>query len=98
DFHVTGVQTCALPICDVDFHIRKEFAGDTLRSRIQFYSYSANPNMWGQSISIWGEAGHPVEAGLMVTSTGNVTLAETPFYSTAKLGRASCRDRGEIAV
>ncbi len=68
---------------DVDFHIRKEFAGDTLRSRIQFYSYSANPNMWGQSISIWGEAGHPVEAGLMVTSTGNVTLAETPFYSTA---------------
>ncbi|MEZ4790996.1 MAG: S8 family peptidase [Flavobacteriales bacterium] len=68
---------------DVDFHIRKEFTGDTLRSRIQFYSYSANPNMWGQSISIWGEAGHPVDAGLMVTSTGNVTLAETPFYSTA---------------
>lgn len=68
---------------DVDFHIRKEFNGDTLRSRIQYYAYSANPNMWGQSISIWGEAGHPVQAGLMVTTMGNAILAETPFYSTA---------------
>ncbi|MCC6542253.1 MAG: S8 family peptidase [Flavobacteriales bacterium] len=68
---------------DVNFHIRKDFTGDTLRSRIQFYDYSANPNMWGQSISMWGEGAHPFSAGLMVTSNGNTILAETPCYSTS---------------
>lgn len=68
---------------DVQFHFKRAFAGDTLRSRIQFYSYSANPNMWGQSISLWGEAGQPFSAGFMVTSNTNQVLAETPWYGTA---------------
>lgn len=68
---------------DINFHIRKDFTGDTLRSRVQFYSYSAHPKMWGQSLSMWGEAGHPFSAGIMVTNTSNTTLAETPWYNTA---------------
>lgn len=68
---------------DVNFHIRKDFTGDTLRSRVQFYSYSAHPKMWGQSLSMWGQAGHPFSAGIMVTNTSNTTLAETPWYNTA---------------
>lgn len=68
---------------DVNFHIRKEFTVDTLRSRIQFYSYSANPNMWGQSISMWGEASHSFSAGLIVTNNSNMVQVETPWYGTA---------------
>lgn len=68
---------------DVNFHIKKTFAADTLRSRIAFYSYSANPNMWGQSISMWGEPGASFSAGFMITNTSNTTLQQTPMYHTA---------------
>lgn len=68
---------------DVNFHIRKDFEGDTLRSRIQFYSYADHPKMWGQSISIWGQAGNAFSAGLLVTNNANTVLVETPWYSTA---------------
>lgn len=68
---------------DVNFHIKKAFTGDTLRSRIQFYSYTANANMWGQSISMWGEPGQSFSAGFMVTNNSSVVLSQSPWYSTA---------------
>jgi subtilisin family serine protease len=68
---------------NVNFHLAKTFSDDQLKSRIEFYSYSANPNMWGQSIHAWGEVGHSFENGLIITNNSNVSLAETPFYSTA---------------
>ncbi len=68
---------------NVDFHIKKSFANDTLRSRIQFYPYSAHPRMWGQSISMWGEAGHSFSAGFMVTNTSHQVLQESPLYHSA---------------
>jgi len=67
---------------DVSFHIKKEFAADTLRSRIQFYPYSAHPKMWGQSLTMWGEPGQEFSAGFAVTNTLQ-TLQETPWYHTA---------------
>lgn len=68
---------------DIDFHIRKDFGGDVMRSRIQFYPYSAHEHMWGQSISMWGEEGHPFSAGVIVTDNFNVVQAETHWYNTA---------------
>jgi subtilisin family serine protease len=68
---------------NVNFHIRKDFASDTLHSRIQFYSYSANPNMWGQSISMWGQAGQSFSAGFDITNGSNQVLRSTPWYNTA---------------
>jgi minor extracellular serine protease Vpr len=41
---------------NVNFHLKHEFNDDTMATRIQFYSYASNPNMWGQSIHSWGEA------------------------------------------
>lgn len=67
----------------ISFHLRKEFAGDVLRSRVQFYPYDAHPNMWGQSIHLWGEPGNSFSAGFEVTSSGWTTLVETPWYHTA---------------
>ncbi len=68
---------------DVDFHIRKQFAGDTIRSRIQFYPYSAHPHMWGQSISMWGQPEKTFSAGFMIMDNQNNLLMETPWYNTA---------------
>lgn len=67
---------------NVNFHIKKTFNNDQLKSRIEFYDYAANPNMWGQSIHAWGEAGQSFENGLIITNSSNVALAETPYYST----------------
>jgi minor extracellular serine protease Vpr len=68
---------------DVNFHIRKAFASDTLRSRVQFYSYSAHEHMWGQSISMWGEPGEDFRAGFEITTNGGQVLQATPWYHTA---------------
>ncbi len=68
---------------DINFHIKRTFANDTIKSRIGFYSYSSNPNMWGQSITMWGEPGRSFSAGFIITSNANNTLQESPWYGTA---------------
>ena len=68
---------------DVYFHIKKEFTADTLRSRVQFYPYSAHPKMWGQSLTMWGGPGEVFSAGFAITNNVGQTLQETPWYSTA---------------
>ena len=68
----------------VNFHIRKQFNNDSIKSRIEFYSYASNPNMWGQSIHMWGEQGNEFEAGLKIyNATGSTMLVESPYFSTA---------------
>lgn len=67
---------------NVNFHIQKTFNNETIKSKIDFYSYSSNPNMWGQSIHSWGEPGHSFENGIIVSNSLNVPLVESPFYST----------------
>lgn len=67
----------------VNFHIKQEFENDTIISRVQFYPYSANPNMWGQSLTMWGEPGASFSAAFVVANSSNVVLQETPWYHTA---------------
>lgn len=67
---------------NVNFHLKKTFNADVLKSKIDFYSYASNPNMWGQSIHAWGEEGKSFSNGLIVTNSSNTILAESPFYST----------------
>lgn len=40
---------------DVNFHIKKEFNTDTIRTEIEFYPFNAHPKMYGQRVSIWGK-------------------------------------------
>lgn len=67
---------------NVNFHIKKTFSNNLLKSKIDFYSYSANANMWGQSIHAWGEVGESFENGIIVTNSSNAVLVESPFYNT----------------
>lgn len=71
---------------NVNLHIKKVFVGDQFTSRINFYDYNANPNMWGQSITMWGEAGIPFTAGLEVYNSSGVLVGATPLYSTTMNG------------
>ena len=67
---------------NVNFHIKKTFSNNILKSKIDFYSYASNANMWGQSIHAWGEPGNSFANGIIVTNASNVTLVESPLYST----------------
>ena len=66
---------------DVDFHIKKEFAGDTLLSRVQFYDGPV-VNLWGQSVHAWGEADESFIGGIRVLNGSNVLMTESPWYNT----------------
>jgi hypothetical protein len=67
---------------NVNFHLKKTFDNDVVKSKIDFYSYSANPNMWGQSIHAWGEVGKSFSNGIIITNSTGSVLAESPYYST----------------
>ena len=70
---------------DSDFHIDHTFSGpgDTLRSRVQFYPLSANPNAWGQNLTLWGEPGEAFSAGFLLTQGISNVVGASPMYHTA---------------
>lgn len=65
------------------FHIRKDYANDTLLSRIDFYSSASLATLWGQSIHMWGEAGESFSSGIQVLNNLNQVVGESDWYSTA---------------
>ena len=69
---------------NVNFHLKHSFSGDTISSRIQFYSYAANTNMWGQSIHSWGEVGSSFSNALEIKNSGGQLVAHSPYYSTTE--------------
>jgi subtilisin family serine protease len=69
---------------NVNFHLKKTFSNQdsVIKSKIDFYSYGANPNMWGQSIHAWGEEGKSFSTGFYVLNSSGALLAESPQYGT----------------
>jgi len=67
---------------DADFHIKKVFSNDSIRSRIGFYPYSAHQSMWGQCISMWGEPSNPFNSRLEVYNSSNQLVANSRYYNT----------------
>lgn len=67
---------------NVNFHLSKQFNADELRSRIEFYSYASNANMWGQSIHMWGEPGKQFSSGIQVYNSSGTLVNESPYYPT----------------
>lgn len=67
---------------NVNFHLSKTFNNDELKSKVDFYDYSANANMWGQSLSLWGEPTKSFQVSVQVLNASNTLLTETPFYNT----------------
>lgn len=67
---------------NVNYHIKKTFSNNAFQSRINFYSYAANANMWGQSISMWGEAGKDFGVKLKIYANSGTFLGESDTILT----------------
>lgn len=67
---------------NVNFHIEKTFANDEIQTKVDFYDYALQDNMWGQSVHAWGEMGHNFEIKLEIRNPYGVIFATTPYFST----------------
>src|SRR5690606_40376471 len=91
DFHVTGVQTCALPI------LSKLSLSDT-RCLAWYDSAGSSSKMRGSSL---GRLSLPVQvSSSFCLPLILVPLAAAPVFAgrAREIGRASCRERVESAV
>lgn len=69
-----------------NFHIKRTFNNNIFNSLVGFYSYTANPYMWGECITAWGEQGHNFSSKISVYNNAGTLLAASPFYSTSFTG------------
>lgn len=67
---------------DVNFHIRKDYQQDTLKTNIVFFPYSVSTYMYGQCITAWGTPGTPFSTSLVILNSSNQVVGQTPFYAT----------------
>src|SRR5690606_40019956 len=90
DFHVTGVQTCALPIFGV------ETAFGLLCQPVT--SFDAHHGLLGRRWLAVGERAHQaVDVGVQCCQlAGNCAAVGFPLrHDRDEIGRASCRERAE---
>ncbi len=66
-----------------DLHIKKEFTGDTITSRVGMV-VTSNPNWWGQNLIMWGEKNTSFQAGFDVYQSGNL-VTSGPWYATSTM-------------
>src|SRR5207244_4807425 len=92
---VTGVQTCALPICslvevgcDDDSCSTSTLTSKMLAGVILSTQYYIRVASWGTSAG--NEGAFTMTVGCVQADNQNCDQA------TAKIGRASCRERGEV--
>src|SRR5207302_7584017 len=93
DFHVTGVQTCALPI----FELAKEHeVYESLATKFfQHYIYvgAAMKKRGGRDYSLWDE-----KDGFFYDVLRYPDGSFHKFRVRSQIGRASCRERVSICV
>src|SRR5690606_39504429 len=90
DFHVTGVQTCALPICGLlpaAFLARMSEAGHARR----FGRLLARPDPWDVTLIAAGRSGIVGYVGGGAARPGAPADAEIATLYLLQLGRAPCR-------
>jgi subtilisin family serine protease len=69
----------------VNFHIKHTFLSNYFQSKINFYDYNSNANMWGQSVSMWGEQNHDFSFVLKIYNASQTLLAHSDTISTATI-------------
>ncbi|MFN5622202.1 MAG: S8 family peptidase [Flavobacteriales bacterium] len=67
---------------DNDHHIKRTFNNSEMNTRINFDTFTPQPNNWGQSITMWGEPNATFWSRLQVYNSLNVLQATTPQYYT----------------
>src|SRR5690606_40380159 len=98
DFHVTGVQTCALPILTVTDWVFLAVAAVTLFSayRVVVSRKIMHAALW-LGLTFFGVAGIFLLLGADFLAAAQV-LVYVGAVTTIKIGRASCRESADVMV
>ncbi len=67
---------------NINFHLKKEFDNDSVRTWIQGFNYNTDSDLWGQAISMWGEPGHPFAVQLRILNSSNELIAQSELFNT----------------
>src|SRR5690606_40661245 len=95
-FHVTGVQTCALPIWPSPIesgwyaYAEADYDGDDADFRVRFFNNDADASYWSDTLEVRSvEIDNTAPDAPVLDQESNES---GPF----KIGRATCRGRVEI--
>src|SRR5690606_39786318 len=95
DFHVTGVQTCALPIFSgLEVKYESHLATSATDTAVARDGFGKLLHVSEQLSSL--PKGNPL--ALTLDASIQLIVDEELEAGRAKIGRASCRERGESAV
>ena len=67
---------------NINFHLKKTFDHDSVKTRIGGFDYVSDHELWGQTVSMWGEPGHPFAVKLRILSDTNSVVGESNLIYT----------------
>src|SRR5690606_40503983 len=88
DFHVTGVQTCALPISEICWPIAALMKPGTAERGSMPCAAAIAPKAIGSAIG----------PSIALVSQSGIATGHAEAATIKEIGRASCRERVELAV
>ncbi|MBK9981091.1 MAG: S8 family peptidase [Saprospiraceae bacterium] len=68
---------------NINFHLKKSFVNDSVRTRIGGFDYTNDHDLWGQSIAMWGEAGNSFSAQLRILNDQNQLIGQSDLINTS---------------
>lgn len=68
---------------NINFHLKKDFVNDSVRTRIGGFDYVNDHDLWGQSIAMWGEPGNSFSVQLRILNDQNQLLVQSDLINTA---------------
>jgi len=66
----------------VNFHIKKDFNNDSIKTKIGGFAYGSDAILWGQTISMWGEAGYNFSSRIRILGSFGQQLIQTSVMNT----------------
>src|SRR5205807_6096516 len=95
DYKVTGVQTCALPIC---FAIDVDFPTTQIEDNVfDFTKFAEAFGGWGERVTDPNQISAAFRRALASEKPAIVdVIVQRDADASMEIGRASCRERGEI--
>lgn len=66
----------------INFHLKKSFDNDSVKTRIMGFEYNTDNKLWGQTVSAWGEPGKQFSVQYRVLDNTNQLLGQSELFFT----------------